>query len=215
MDRIPRRPHFFCIYLQEIRCEIGGWLTCGDPSLLRLGNVSRGVNTTQNAKLKYREQVPVFNFRILHLRCATATALGSIAALRGQMALLRFPEGALSDESNTPKTSFFCIYLQEIRCEIGGWLTCGDPSLLRLGNVSRGVNTTQNAKLKYREQVPVFNFRILHLRCATATALGSIAALRGQMALLRFPEGALSDGSNTPKTSFFLPIAKSMPKSPI
>ena len=107
MDRIPRRPHFFCLYLQVIWWEIGGWLTCGDPSLLRLGNVSRGVNTTENAKLKCCEQVPAFNFRLLHLRCATTIALGSIAALRGQRALLRFPEGALSDGSNTPKTSFF------------------------------------------------------------------------------------------------------------
>jgi len=35
----------------------------------------------QNAKLKIREQVPIFNCRLLHLRCATAVALGLIAAL--------------------------------------------------------------------------------------------------------------------------------------
>jgi hypothetical protein len=39
------------------------------------------VQALQNAKLKIREQVPVFNFRLLHLRCATAIALGLIAAL--------------------------------------------------------------------------------------------------------------------------------------
>ena len=36
----------------------------------------------QNAKLKIREQVPIFNCRLLHLRCATAVALGLIAVLR-------------------------------------------------------------------------------------------------------------------------------------
>ena len=35
----------------------------------------------QNAKLKICEQAPNFNFRLLHLRCATAVALGLIAAV--------------------------------------------------------------------------------------------------------------------------------------
>jgi len=39
------------------------------------------VQALQNAKLKIREQVPIFNCRFLHLRCATAVALGLIAAL--------------------------------------------------------------------------------------------------------------------------------------
>ena len=35
----------------------------------------------QNAKLKICEQAPIFNCRLLHLRCATAVALGLIAAV--------------------------------------------------------------------------------------------------------------------------------------
>jgi len=42
--------------------------------------VSVAVQALQNAKLKIREQVPIFNCRLLHLRCATAVALGLIAA---------------------------------------------------------------------------------------------------------------------------------------
>jgi hypothetical protein len=51
--------------------------------------VSVAVQALQNAKLKICEQAPVFNLRLLHLRCATAVALGLIAALAFQRYRLR------------------------------------------------------------------------------------------------------------------------------
>ena len=43
--------------------------------------ISVAVQAPQKSKLKIREQVPAFNIRLLHLRCATAAPLGLIAAL--------------------------------------------------------------------------------------------------------------------------------------
>ena len=39
------------------------------------------VQAPQKPKMKICEQAPAFNFRLLHLRCATAAPLGLIAAL--------------------------------------------------------------------------------------------------------------------------------------
>ena len=69
--------------------KIGRYSNCALPSvgsplatLHRCASaVSVAVQALQNAKLKICEQAPVFNLRLLHLRCATAVALGLIAAL--------------------------------------------------------------------------------------------------------------------------------------
>ena len=55
------------------------WLAFVDPSLLRLGSISRGIYAPKGV-LKICEQAPIFNSRLLHLRCTTTTPLGSIAA---------------------------------------------------------------------------------------------------------------------------------------
>ena len=43
--------------------------------------ISVAVQALQKPKMKICEQAPAFNFRLLHLRCATAAPLGLIAAL--------------------------------------------------------------------------------------------------------------------------------------
>ena len=43
--------------------------------------ISVAVHALQKPKMKICEQAPAFNFRLLHLRCATAAPLGLIAAL--------------------------------------------------------------------------------------------------------------------------------------
>ncbi|MBQ6584444.1 MAG: hypothetical protein IIX42_04755, partial [Alistipes sp.] len=43
--------------------------------------ISVAVQALQKPKMKICEQAPIFNIRLLHLRCTTAIALGLIAAL--------------------------------------------------------------------------------------------------------------------------------------
>ena len=80
----------------------------------------------QKPKLRICEQAPAFNIRLLHLRCATAAPLGLIAALH----LPHFDNkiGAKCEHSAVGK-------LPE------RWLIFDDPSLLRLGNISRSAST--------------------------------------------------------------------------
>ena len=69
--------------------KIGRYSNCALPSvgsplatLPRCASaISVAVQALQNAKLKIREQVPIFNLRLLYLWCATAVALGLIAVL--------------------------------------------------------------------------------------------------------------------------------------
>ena len=63
-----------------IRKIIEPWLIFDDPSLLA-SVVLVAVQAPQKPKLKICEQAPAFNFRLLHLRCATAAPLGLIAVL--------------------------------------------------------------------------------------------------------------------------------------
>ena len=75
--------------------------------------VAVAVQALQNAKLKICEQALVFNLRLLHLRCATATALGLIAVLH----LPHF-------DNKMGRCSNVCCTLR--------WLVFDDPSSLRL-----------------------------------------------------------------------------------
>ena len=64
--------------------------------------VSVAVQALQKAKLKIREQVPIFNYRLLHLRCATAVALGLIAAFPVEHYLPKRIRRTLISAGDTP-----------------------------------------------------------------------------------------------------------------
>ena len=153
------------LHLSYFGNKMGRYSNCALPSvgsplatLPRCASaVSVAVQALQNAKLKICEQVPVFNLRLLHLWCATATVLGLIAVLH-----LSYFGNKMGRYSNCALPSVGSPLATLPRCASA---------------VSVAVQALQNAKLKICEQVPVFNCRLLHLRCVTAVALGLIAAL--------------------------------------
>ena len=118
------------------------------------------VQALQKPKLKICEQAPAFNFRLLHLRCATAALLGLIAAL-----YLHYFDDKMEQGMGV--------------VQFGKLLSLGS-SLMTLhcfaSAISVALQALQKPKMKICEQAPAFNFRLLHLRCATAAPVGLIAA---------------------------------------